>query len=137
MKQITVTAAIIVNDNNELLICRRADGSSMGGLWEFPGGKLEPGETLEECIVRECKEELSVDIAVIGIFKKTQYRYPDKLIDFTFFNAYIVNGCICMNVHKEIKWIPVSEIRNYEFCPADAEILDMLVGGCYGYMSIP
>lgn len=126
MKQITVAAAIIFNNNNELLICRRADDSSMGGLWEFPGGKLEPDETLEECIVRECREELSVCISVTGIFKKMQYQYPDKLINFVFFNASIAEGRICMNVHKEIKWIQISEIRNYEFCPADAEILDML-----------
>ncbi|MGM9936156.1 MAG: 8-oxo-dGTP diphosphatase MutT [Candidatus Ornithomonoglobus sp.] len=126
MRELTVTAAVIRNSEGKILICQRADDSSMGGLWEFPGGKLEPGETLEECIIRECKEELAVDLSVTDIFAQTQYQYPDKLINFTFFNAVINNGDIQMNVHKDIKWVSVSEIKNYEFCPADIEILDMI-----------
>ncbi|MGN0163812.1 MAG: 8-oxo-dGTP diphosphatase MutT [Candidatus Ornithomonoglobus sp.] len=126
MKELTVTAAVIRNSEGKILICQRDDNSSMGGLWEFPGGKLEPGETLEECVIRECKEELAVDLSVTDIFAQTHYQYPDKLINFTFFNAVINNGDIQMNVHKDIKWISVSEIKNYEFCPADIEILDMI-----------
>lgn len=126
MEKLSVTAAIIRNKEGKILICQRADDSSMGGLWEFPGGKLEPGESLEECVVRECREELSVEIAVHGIFAQTQYQYPDKLIDFTFFSASVTGGDIKMNVHKAIRWADISETANYEFCPADIEILDML-----------
>lgn len=126
MKELTVTAAIIKNVEGKILICQRADDSSMGGLWEFPGGKLEPSETLEECIVRECREELSIDLSVTDTFAQTKYQYPDKLINFTFFNAVINGGTIKMNVHKDIKWVSVSEIKSYEFCPADVEILDMI-----------
>lgn len=126
MKELTVTAAIIRNSANKILICQRADNSSMGGFWEFPGGKLEPDETLEDCIIRECREELSVTISVENIFTKTRYQYPDKLINFTFFNAVITNGDIHMNVHKDIKWVDISEMKRYDFCPADIEILDMI-----------
>lgn len=129
MKKISVTAAIIKNAEGKILICQRADNSSMGGLWEFPGGKLEPGETPEECVIRECMEELSIKLSVTDIFARTQYQYPDKLIDFTFFNASVTGGDMKMNVHKDMKWVTVSEMKDYEFCPADIEILDMLSSG--------
>lgn len=126
MKELTVTAAIIRNSANKILICQRADNSSMGGFWEFPGGKLEPDETLEECVIRECREELSVNISVKDVFAQTRYQYPDKLINFTFFNAVITDGDIHMNVHKNVKWVNISDIKKYNFCPADIEILDMI-----------
>ena len=126
MKELTVTAAIIRNSANKILICQRTDNSSMGGFWEFPGGKLEPDETLEECVIRECREELSVNISVKDVFAQTRYQYPDKLINFTFFNAVITDGDIHMNVHKNIKWVDISDIKKYNFCPADIEILDMI-----------
>lgn len=127
MKTITVTAAIIENENNEVLICKRAVGSSMGGLWEFPGGKLEENETYEECVVRECKEELEVEICPIGIFAKTEYQYPDRYIKFTFFNAKIQSGMPKKNVHDDIRWVKYGELNSFEFCPADMEIIEKLI----------
>ena len=127
MNELTVTAAIIKNNDGKILICQRADNASMGGMWEFPGGKLENDETLEDCIIRECKEELSIEISIKSIFAQTDYQYPDKLIHFTFFNAFITHGSIEMNVHQNIKWADLSEIKNYRFCPADIDILDMLI----------
>lgn len=126
MKSITVAAAIIKNDRGEILICQRAKGGSMGGLWEFPGGKLEEGETLEECIVRECREELDIVIEPISIFANTEYQYPDRFIKFTFFNARIQMGKIQRLVHDDIKWVKVEQLRNYEFCPADVDIIKQL-----------
>lgn len=127
MKELTVAAAIIKNNDGKILICQRADNTSMGGFWEFPGGKLEPHETAEECIERECREELSVDISVKSIFAVTRYRYPDKLINFTFFNAVIINGDIKMNVHKNLKWENVCKLKGYEFCPADIAVIDKIL----------
>lgn len=120
-------AAAIIHQNNRILICRRGAGGNCAFLWEFPGGKLEEDETLEECIIRECKEELDINIEVKDIYAETTYEYPDKVIAFTFFNAEITNGEIKMDVHEEIKWVMQSELINYEFCPADVGIVKNLV----------
>lgn len=120
-------AAAIIHQNNRILICQRGAGGNCAFLWEFPGGKLEEDETLEECIIRECKEELDINIEVKDIYAETTYEYPDKVIAFTFFNAEITNGEIKMDVHEEIKWVMQSELINYEFCPADVGIVKNLV----------
>jgi 8-oxo-dGTP diphosphatase len=122
----TVTAAII-RKNEKVLICQRKAGGNCSFLWEFPGGKLEVNETLEECLIRECKEELDIDIAVKDVFAKTSYQFPDQEIAFTFFNAELVSGTIILNVHNDYKWVLPKELSNYDFCPADVEILEKLV----------
>ena len=124
---ITVTAAII-RQNNQILICRRGPGGNCAYLWEFPGGKLEPGESLEECIIRECQEELEITISVKDIFAETTYQYPDKEIAFTFYNAEIIGGTMKVNAHEEIRWVLAEELKNYEFCPADVKIVEQLMG---------
>lgn len=127
MKEIEVAAAIIENENGEILICQRAIGSSMGGLWEFPGGKREPNESFEQCVIRECKEELNIDLNVTKEFARTEYQYPDVRIKFVFFEAQIISGTIQKNVHENTKWIHRSEFNNYDFCPADVEVVEMLI----------
>lgn len=122
---IQVTAAII-RQNDRILICKRGAGGSCAFLWEFPGGKLEVGETLEECLIRECKEELEIDIAIKCIFAETTYKYPDREIAFTFFTAEIMGGELKMNVHNDMQWVLPSELKDYEFCPADMEIIRRL-----------
>ena len=84
-------------------------------LWEFPGGKLEEGETLEECLVRECREELEVDIRIVSKYAETEYEYPNRRIAFTFFNAEIANGKINANVHNDVKWVRLDELEEYRF----------------------
>jgi len=121
-------AAAIIKKNNKVLICQRGEGGNCSLLWEFPGGKQEQGETLEDCLVRECHEELDIDIKVSGIFAKTKYSYPDKEIGFTFFEAEILKGNIKENVHKCVMWVDTEELGNYEFCPADIEVVDKLRG---------
>lgn len=123
MKQ--VAAAIIFNDRNELLICQRKEGGSCSNLWEFPGGKLELGESLEECCIRECREELSVDIKILSLYDETSYAYPDNQIHFTFYLAELLSdeSDIKMNVHRQISWVTVSELDKYDFCPADIELI--------------
>ena len=129
--KIQVTAAIICQDDN-YLICQRAQDDELPLLWEFPGGKLEAGETLEECIIRECKEELAVDIRVIGEFGRTSYPHAGNELIFTFFCAEIVGGDISVNVHEQVKWVSAAELVDYEFCPADVEIVERIAGGSTG-----
>jgi len=97
-------------------------------LWEFPGGKQEPGETLEECLIRECQEELDVTLEVKDVFMDVIHEYPDIMVHLTFFNAEIASGIPQLIEHNDIKWISVEEIPRYKFCPADTEILERLKG---------
>ena len=120
---IIVTAAIIQNSHGDYLICQRDAGGSFAYLWEFPGGKLEDGETPAECIVRECREELSIELSVTEVFKEATYQYSDRLLHFIFFLAKIDSGVPTSSVHKDIKWVDKDVLRNYQFCPADLEII--------------
>lgn len=121
-----VSAGIIRNEKGEILICQRGAGGSCAHLWEFPGGKEEDGETPESCLVRECKEELSIEITPDELFLTTFYSYPEGDIYFSFFYASIVSGFINMKVHSSIKWVLPCELENYDFCPADATVLKRL-----------
>ncbi len=123
---ITVTAAILRNASGEILICRRGAGGNCAFLWEFPGGKLEAGESEEDCVVRECQEELGITIRPTGVFQQTTYSYPDKEIAFTFFLAELVSGTPTPAVHAEIRWVLPARLKEFEFCPADVEIVERL-----------
>ncbi len=123
--QVQVTAAIIQQEG-KYLICQRAHDDELPLLWEFPGGKLEPGETLEECIIRECQEELGVDIRLCGEFGRTSYPHKQWELVFTFFQAEIVAGTLTPVVHEQIRWVSAAELKQYVFCPADVEIVEQL-----------
>lgn len=124
MKQ--VTAALIKN-NDRYLICQRAEDDECPLQWEFPGGKLEEGETLEECIIREIKEELELDIKVNGIFTTNVYHFAGLEIFFTVFNAEIVGGSMKLNVHNDAKWVTLEEMSQYGFMPADIVFVEKLL----------
>ena len=124
-----VSAAIIKNFDNEILICQRGPGGSCQFLWEFPGGKIEPGETPEECLVRECREELDIEIEVLDLFEETKYSYPERDIEFMFFTASLIKGVPTPSVHNCIKWVPRDRLHGYEFCPADVIIIEKLGQG--------
>ena len=119
-------AAAIIQKDEKILICQRSAGGNCAFLWEFPGGKLEPNESLEECLIRECKEELEIEISVIDIFVETTYKYPEREIGFTFYEAAIIGGELKMNVHNDMQWVFPSELVQYQFCPADLEIVEKL-----------
>jgi 8-oxo-dGTP diphosphatase len=121
-----VSAAIIRNTDNEILICQRGPGGSCAFLWEFPGGKIEQGETPEECLVRECLEELEIDIEVLDLFEQTKYSYPESDIEFMFFRASLKEGIPVPSVHKTIKWVSPDRLQEYKFCPADIFIVEKL-----------
>jgi len=126
MKKITEVAAALIWDGDRFMICQRPAHKARGLLWEFVGGKLEPGETGEQALVRECREELNVGISVGGEFASEVYEYPDLTIRLTLLNASITEGTPQMLEHKDIRWITAAEIHAYEFCPADTKFLAML-----------
>lgn len=121
-----VTAAII-KQNDKYLICQRASDDECPLHWEFPGGKCEADETLEQCILREIEEELMVTIKVVDVFAKTVYHFKDKEVHFTFFNCVITRGEITLNVHHAMKWVTAEDMKNYNFMPADVGIVEQLM----------
>ncbi len=123
---IEVAAVILENQQKKVLIGRRRAGGSCSGLWEFPGGKVEPGETLEQCAVRECREELGVTVRLRDIFDKAVHAYPDRTVALTFFRGEIAEGQPKTTVHHEICWADKKMLTGYEFCPADRDILKKL-----------
>ena len=119
---VEVVAALIWN-KDKFMICQRPAHKARGLLWEFVGGKVESGETKEEALIRECREELAVTISVGDVFMDVIHEYPDLTVHLTLFNATIADGIPQKLEHNDIKWITPAEIPNYEFCPADEEIL--------------
>lgn len=88
-------------------------------MWEFPGGKQETDETSEDCLIRECKEELDIAISLEGLLEEYIYSYPDMVIHFSFFNAHILSGIVKSDVHNDVRWIFPKELLDFPFCPAD------------------
>ncbi|MBR5410601.1 MAG: NUDIX domain-containing protein [Clostridia bacterium] len=121
--------AALIWDGDRFLICRRPAHKARALLWEFVGGKVEKGETKEEALRRECREELDIDLAVGTVFCEVTHVYPDLTVRLTLFNASISGGEIRLLEHVDAKWITPAEIGEYEFCPADREILIKLAEG--------
>ena len=119
---VEVVAALIW-ENNKFMICQRPAHKARGLLWEFVGGKVESGETKEQALIRECREELNVVLSVGEMFMDVIHEYSDLTVHLTLFNAKIAEGEPQKLEHNDIQWITPSEITNYEFCPADEEIL--------------
>ena len=120
---ITEVVAALIWQGDKFMICQRPAHKTRGLLWEFVGGKVEPGETKEKALIRECQEELSVTLSVENVFMEVLHKYPDMTVHLTLFNATIAQGEPVMIEHNDIKWITPSEIPQYDFCPADEEIL--------------
>ena len=119
---VEVVAALIWQ-GNKFMICQRPAHKARGLLWEFVGGKVESGETKEQALIRECREELDVLLAVGDVFMDVIHEYPDITVHLTLFNATIAEGKPQKLEHNDIQWITPNEIPNYEFCPADEEML--------------
>lgn len=122
----TDVVAALIWDGERFLICQRPAHKALGLLWEFVGGKVEPGETKEEALIRECKEELDITVTVGETFMELIHEYPDITVRLTLFHAVIADGTPKMLEHNDIRWITVDEIDAYAFCPADADILQSL-----------
>jgi 8-oxo-dGTP diphosphatase len=113
-------------NNGKVLIAQREAGSHMEFRWEFPGGKLEPGETTEECIVREIKEELNLDIEVLDIYKIVQFAYKEKEILLLCYLCKIIGGEGRPLECNDFRWVGRDELSEYEFVPADLLIVEKL-----------
>ena len=122
MHIVEVVAALIW-EKDRFMICRRPAHKARGFLWEFVGGKVEAGETKEQALIRECREELAVTVSVGSVFMDVLHEYPDITIHLTLFDAAIQDGIPQKLAHDEIRWISPGEIPQYEFGPADIEIL--------------
>ncbi len=126
-KIVKVVAALIWDgDRKRFLACRRPPHKTRGLLWEFVGGKVEKGETPEDALVRECEEELAIKVRVNDVFADLTHEYPDMTVRLTLFNCEIESGEPQLLEHAEIKWMTPAETDDYEFCPADEDILKKL-----------
>ena len=120
-----VTAAIII-ENNKVLLTRRAPGENHAGWWEFPGGKVEPGEPPENCLRRELREELEIDAAIGKKLIENIHRYDTGAIRLMAYHATILSGTPCLHVHDEYQWVDVSDLNQYQLLPADVPIAGFL-----------
>ena len=122
----TEVVAALIWEGDRFLACQRPANKARALLWEFVGGKVEPNETKEEALIRECREELGVTVAVEDIFMEVTHEYPDLTVHLTLFHARIAEGVPQKLEHNDIRWMAVEEIDNFPFCPADVEILERL-----------
>ena len=121
----TVVVAAIVERDGAFLLTRRLRGTHLEGLWEFPGGKCDPGETLAACLVRELREELAVDSVIGAEVLSTTHAYPDRRIELHFFRCEL-HGEPRPQLGQEMRWFPRAQLAQLEFPPADAELIAML-----------
>ena len=126
MRTVTEVVAALIWQNDRFMICQRPANKKRALLWEFVGGKVEPGETREAALIRECMEELAVTVAPQNIFMDVTHEYPDITVHLTLFNAVITAGTPQKLEHNDIKFITVADIPQYNFCPADVEILEKI-----------
>ena len=122
----TEVVAALIWQGERFMICQRPAHKARGMMWEFVGGKVEPGESKEQALVRECREELAVEVAVGDIFLEVTHTYPDITVHLTLFHASVVQGVPQKLEHNDIRYITVDEIPQYEFCPPDEVILQKL-----------
>lgn len=122
----TNVVAALIRQGRSFFICRRPAQKARGGLWEFPGGKVEAGETREEALRRECREELDVTLDVGAVYLEVVHEYPDLTVCLTLFEATIAEGTPRLLEHTDCRWITPEEIPLFSFCPADEAILNRL-----------
>ena len=130
---VTRVSAALIWEGERFLVCQRPEGKKRGLLWEFVGGKVEPGESGEEALVRECEEELGITVRPERVFMEVTHEYPDLTVRLTLYTARILKGEPKLLEHKALKWIRIEEAGEFDFCPADTEILERLrryAGNC-------
>lgn len=127
MEKVVEVVAALIWDEDKFLICQRPANKARALLWEFVGGKVEEGETKEQALIRECREELAITVEPHEVFMEVTHEYPDITVHLTLFNCTISKGQPQLLEHNDMKWITSAEITNYEFCPADVEILKKII----------
>ncbi|NLC33410.1 MAG: (deoxy)nucleoside triphosphate pyrophosphohydrolase [Clostridiales bacterium] len=123
--------AALIRQNDKFLICQRPPHKARALLWEFPGGKVEPGESFRQALIRECIEELAVTLEVGDLYMQVRHKYPDIDIRLSLFEAVISNGELLPKEHHAVAWIRSGELSEYAFCPADIEIVRKLSAEVY------
>ena len=122
----TEVVAALIWDGDRFLACQRPANKARGLLWEFVGGKVEPGETREQALIRECREELAITVRVDDIYMEVTHEYPDLTVHLALFHAAIADGTPQMLEHNDLRWVTIQEMDELAFCPADEVILDEL-----------
>lgn len=125
--EITNVVAALVWDGDRFMICQRPAHKARALLWEFVGGKVEKGESKTDALVRECKEELDIIVEPQDIYMELVHEYPDITVRLTLYNSVIKSGVPKLLEHNDIRWITPSEIGQFDFCPADEEILRTII----------
>ncbi|MBF2056011.1 MAG: 8-oxo-dGTP diphosphatase MutT [Cyanobacterium sp. T60_A2020_053] len=121
-----ISVAVIIDDSHNILIDQRPPHDSMGGYWEFPGGKIEEGETPEDCVIREIKEELGVDIVIDSHLMDINHNYPEFTLTLMVFKCHIIAGNPQPLESVEVRWVTPSELTNFQFPEANQAIIDLL-----------
>ena len=122
---VEVVSALIWQ-GDKFMICQRPAHKARGLLWEFVGGKVEPGETKEQALVRECHEELAVTLSVGNVFMDVVHEYPDLTVHLTLIAARIVSGEVTLYEHQDARWVSADEAQRFDLCPADRELLELI-----------
>lgn len=125
----TEVVAAFIQRGDTVLLCQRSACKARGLLWEFAGGKVEPGETKPQALARECREELGVTVEPDELLMELTYAYPDVIVHLTLFRAHIAQGEPRMLEHADLRWVPETELCRYDLCPADAALLQALRQG--------
>jgi 8-oxo-dGTP diphosphatase len=123
---IRVTAAVILQAE-QVLIAQRKATDRLAGLWEFPGGKIESGESPEVCLARELREELGIEVRIGHFLGETTYRYPHMAIKLMVYRAYWTGGALMPTDHARCEWVPIRKLNTFSFAPADIPFVEMLV----------
>ncbi len=122
---IEVTAAIIM-DQDKVLIAQKESTHKLAGLWEFPGGKMEPGETPEDCLIRELQEEMGVKIEITGFFGEYTFSLQTAVLHLNGYRARIVEGTVTLHEHDAARWVPLNKLMDYDFVPSDMGFVERL-----------
>jgi mutator protein MutT len=125
-RKVIEVAAGLVFHGSKLLISQRRPDDHLGGLWEFPGGKLEPGETFAGCLIRELREELGIEVWVGEQIEEVTHSYPEKTVRLKFFICQLLKGQAEPIQCEALAWVTRDDLSNYEFPAADAELLQTL-----------
>lgn len=133
----TEVVAALLWQGDRFLACQRPAHKARGLLWEFVGGKVEPGESKQEALIRECREELGVTVSVGEVYLEVTYAYPDLTIHLTLFQASLLEGTPQPLEHRQLRWITRAEIPDYPFCPADEVILEKLLAEAAAKGAVP
>lgn len=120
-------SAAIIKKSDTVLLTRRAPGEKLAGFWEFPGGKQETNETIQDCLVREIKEELDIKVACSSVLTESLYEYPGGAINLIAIETEIIGGDISLSVHDRYEWARIENLLKYQLAPADIPIAKWII----------